>query len=532
MLIQKYIHWKILLILSVLCIHQVGAQTFNWVHISANSPPWAQSAGLAFDPASNQLVLFGGEILDFATFKTAFNNRTSTWNGSQWNFLNPITSPSARSGVAMALDPTSNSIILFGGTGTSTERFRTVFFDDTWQWDSTNNTWIQKFPKHKPPARAFAAIAPDPIHGQLVLFGGQSKDGLFDDTWIWDGNDWIQQHPAHHPSARAGAAMAFDSNTCQIGQTGNIILFGGNTTINNFLQDTWQWNGQDWTEIFPASIPPARTKASMAFHPSTNQLLLFGGRGSSTILNDTWGWDGTNWTQLNPPLASTPYANEGTAMAFDCASKQLILFNGIFLSFRPPSPTWAWLSGGSFIDGPVITNISPSTGPEGTTVIITGLRFTDVASVTFGSKQATIISSTATQITVNAPAGTGTVDVRVTTPIGSSPLTPADQFTYTSSILSPIHLKGFQKANQFADQTDYINIITWKANPEGTPAVAYRIYRDRQLNELIAVISANQHLRFKDHNRKKGKTYVYFIVAIDQFGNTSPPAKIKVKGKN
>ena len=36
-----------------------------------------------------------------------------------------------------------------------------------------------------------------------------------------------------------------------------------------------------------------------------------------------------------------------------------------------------------------------------------------------------------TTITADSPAGTGTVDVTVTTPAGTSATSPADQFTYT-----------------------------------------------------------------------------------------------------
>ncbi|MDR6769124.1 hypothetical protein J2W88_004432, partial [Acidovorax delafieldii] len=41
--------------------------------------------------------------------------------------------------------------------------------------------------------------------------------------------------------------------------------------------------------------------------------------------------------------------------------------------------------------------------------------------------------NSATQITATAPAGTGTVDVRVTTPIGTSATSAADQYTYVAA---------------------------------------------------------------------------------------------------
>lgn len=96
----------------------------------------------------------------------------------------------------------------------------------------------------------------------------------------------------------------------------------------------------------------------------------------------------------------------------------------------------------TYLPQPQITSLAPASGPlgGGTTVVITGsglLTGTDPTSglsVSFGSQQATVTGVTAsgTVITVTAPqtTTTGTVDVQVTTPGGTSPLTPADQFTY------------------------------------------------------------------------------------------------------
>lgn len=86
-------------------------------------------------------------------------------------------------------------------------------------------------------------------------------------------------------------------------------------------------------------------------------------------------------------------------------------------------------------------------------------------------------------------------------------------------------------ANRFATQTDYVNVLTWKA-PQSSPTspVEYRIYRDANLTKLIATIPANHKLIFKDHNRKKNKTYTYFVVSVDESGNISTPAVVKIKG--
>ena len=82
---------------------------------------------------------------------------------------------------------------------------------------------------------------------------------------------------------------------------------------------------------------------------------------------------------------------------------------------------------------PTVTNVSPNAGSTagGNSVIITGTSFTGATAVTFGSTTASFIVNTPTQITAIAPAeSAGTVNVTVTNPGGTSPITSADQYTY------------------------------------------------------------------------------------------------------
>ncbi len=74
-------------------------------------------------------------------------------------------------------------------------------------------------------------------------------------------------------------------------------------------------------------------------------------------------------------------------------------------------------------DGPVIYFVTPGVGPVGggTTIAISGDRFKAGAKVMFGSTAATNVKvDSATKITCDTPAGTGTVDVTVTNTDGKS----------------------------------------------------------------------------------------------------------------
>jgi hypothetical protein len=101
---------------------------------------------------------------------------------------------------------------------------------------------------------------------------------------------------------------------------------------------------------------------------------------------------------------------------------------------------------------PAIAGVSPDSGSTsgGTAVTITGTGLAHATVVRFGGVAGTITADSATQITVTSPpsastaalvsgprlaaTGTGTVDVTVTTPEGTSHPTAADHFTYTASL--------------------------------------------------------------------------------------------------
>lgn len=79
----------------------------------------------------------------------------------------------------------------------------------------------------------------------------------------------------------------------------------------------------------------------------------------------------------------------------------------------------------------VVSSISPTEGPVGQSVVITGVGFTDATGVLFGTASASYVVNNDTQITATAPTGTGQVHIRVVGLGGPSATTSSDLFTYT-----------------------------------------------------------------------------------------------------
>lgn len=93
-------------------------------------------------------------------------------------------------------------------------------------------------------------------------------------------------------------------------------------------------------------------------------------------------------------------------------------------------------AGNRFSYAPVVTGVSPSSGPQegGTEVLISGMNMTGVSAVKFGLSAATSFKDvSATEVKAVSPSGAGTVDITLTGPGGTSEAVTADRFTYNAS---------------------------------------------------------------------------------------------------
>ena len=198
--------------------------TSTWTQLSPiASPPARANAMMAYDAATGQIVLFGGDV------NSTQLGDTWTFNGTTWTQLSPAKSPSARSDAMMAYDAATGQVVLFGGM---TSNFESL--NDTWTFNGT--TWTQLTPATSPSAESNAMMAYDAATGQVVLFGGlNSRFGPLNDTWTFNGttSTWTQQTPATSPSVVSNAMMAYDAATNQV------VLFGGLESGGISLNDTW-----------------------------------------------------------------------------------------------------------------------------------------------------------------------------------------------------------------------------------------------------------------------------------------------------
>ena len=108
----------------------------------------------------------------------------------------------------MAYDFARGQVVMFGGSGVQS----VGSLNDTWVWDGSN--WIQKFPQKSPPVASY----------EMAYDSGRDQ-GYFVRWRPNLGVGWIQLDarisPSSTPPQRFGHAMAYDPNHDQV------VLFGG-----------------------------------------------------------------------------------------------------------------------------------------------------------------------------------------------------------------------------------------------------------------------------------------------------------------
>jgi hypothetical protein len=293
------------------------AQVCNWW---VQAQPGARSSAVAvFDPGAGNVVMYGGSP---AGGPGGPWSETWLWNGRSWT-QHVGTSPSARSGAAVAFDIGAGAVVLFGGSQGGGNGLA-----DTWLFRESEWRLVAD---SGPSARGGAAMCYDTVRQEIILFGGSGASGYSSETWSWDGATWRLLASAG-PLPRTGAKIAFDEHR------GVAVLFGGSGAAGTFA-GTWEWDGAAWTLRAEAG-PGPRGGSTVYYDPVRQRVMLSAGRISTPngprCFGDLWSWDGTAW-RLESDGGPARY---GHAAAFDTARNELVMTGGTTCTADVPADTW------------------------------------------------------------------------------------------------------------------------------------------------------------------------------------------------
>lgn len=292
----------------------------DWTLLHVDEPAFQVGDGMVFDEQRATLVRHGY----LPTGTRAAHVATLEWNGAAW-LLRAIQEPLSRWWYDMVFDEARGETVMYGGRSAS-------YLDDTWTWNGA--TWQLRM-WDAPSAREFPRLAYDSWREVVVLFGGMGpgEGGVAhccprQDTWEWNGDTWTQR-AAEGPPSRFGHGLAFDE------RRGVVVLFGGSTResfeADDLFGDTWEWDGTTWTQRHVPG-PPPRVHHVMSFDRKRGLTVLHGGRTiDASGGRETWEWDGQRWTLRGD---SGPEVRRWSSSVYDSIRESVVvLLDGVL---------WEW----------------------------------------------------------------------------------------------------------------------------------------------------------------------------------------------
>ncbi|HYM78923.1 MAG TPA: kelch repeat-containing protein [Candidatus Dormibacteraeota bacterium] len=271
----------------------IGSSNLKWSMVnvkSAPSPRYGQT-GL-YDSGSDRLMIFGGSTGTCQNDYHVLQHANLQGGTPSWLSLQPSgVVPPARTLQASAYDSATNTIVIFGGFGCAAA----TYYNDVWILSNANDVtgtpaWTQLSPAGTPPSvRESSSAIYDPTSNSLIVFGGDAGSTPFGDLWILSNANgtggtptWTQFLPLNSgPVARSGQTAIYDA-------VNNIMTIYGGYDGAHVLSDIWMLSGANgqtgsasWTQ--GVSGQPRRF-ASSQYDPVSNQMITFGGSSSTAPL--------------------------------------------------------------------------------------------------------------------------------------------------------------------------------------------------------------------------------------------------------
>jgi hypothetical protein len=340
-----------------------------------------------------------------------------------------------------------------------------------WAFALSGETWSQQGTKltgvGESGAGEFGRSVALSKEGTVALIGAPGDSSKAGAAWVFTTSSegaWGQQGGKLAGSEEEGegqfgssVALSSDGSTALIGGPADNTNAGAAWVFTRSEAAVW---GQQGGKLAGSEEEGEGQFGSSVALSAKGDAALIGGPGDAGKVGAAWVFtrsEAAVWGQQGGKLAGSEEEGEG-----QFGSSVALSSDGSTVLIGGPADNTNTGAAWAFVNPSTVSNVTPNKGPEagGTSVTITGTNFNEAAAVEFGSIGATsfeVIS--ATSITAVVPAGTGIVDVSVTTSGGTSATSAADEFSYV-----PVPTVVTKAATSITQTTATLNATV---NPNG-----------------------------------------------------------------
>ena len=284
------------------------------------------------DPINNRMIIFGGWS------SVGYNSRNDVYSltGTMWDSL--VTSggpPGRRAGHVAVYDTVRHRMVVFGGSD-----WWWTWYNDTWAFDVTTNTWTQLSITGTLPSGRYASCGIyDSFQDKLIIFGGYCrgtpKDSITNETWAldFDTQEWDSLNTTNNPSPREYATAVYDTVNHRM------IVFGGDNTTGN-LSDVWSLNlsTYEWTQL--ADYQNTVSAHSAVFDPQHNYMIAVAGNGLySHGQAAVFSTSENGWLDLSVD-EYTPSVRYSSRAIWDPNNSCVVMFGGCLSGTVDWNETW------------------------------------------------------------------------------------------------------------------------------------------------------------------------------------------------
>jgi cysteine-rich repeat protein len=285
----------------------------GWHRLELAGPlPGLSGLKMAYDAANARVVLMQHE----------------TWalEGS-WLRLLSDEAPPGRSDSPLLYSPNARTLLRVSlRDGGTEDALQVAWSTEEGDFRMDPFQWVQGF---KPTVAQY-----QPLMGQVVVFGETAAEPRAARTMTFSGAGWREHHSVLSPRPRTGAAMA------HTGAAGDVVLFGGNASYLEALNDTWLWNGTEWSQLDMPDAPEQRTEHAMAFEPGRGRVLMLGGlpANSAEPFDDVWAFEQGAWHELG--RGDPQLARKMSTLVYDWSRQRMLLIGDQRMPMELAEEAW------------------------------------------------------------------------------------------------------------------------------------------------------------------------------------------------